>query len=72
MYYIISTTFESTVKELVTPTYIGMWVSSLILLPIGVYLVVAVANDNLRINPRVMNKIINLIKFRRTKDEDNQ
>lgn len=72
MYYIISTTFESTVKELVTPTYIGMWVSSLILLPIGVYLVVAVANDNLRINPRVMNKIINLIKFRRTKDEDIQ
>ncbi|MBO7482052.1 MAG: LptF/LptG family permease [Bacteroidales bacterium] len=72
LYYIVSTTFESTVKELITPTYIGMWVSSIILLPIGIYLVVAVANDNLRINPRVMNKIINLIKLKRTKDEDVQ
>ena len=73
LYYIISTTFESTVKELVTPTYIGMWVSSIILLPIGIYLVVAVANDNLRINPRVMNKIINILKLKRQKnrgDED--
>lgn len=64
LYYIISTTFESTVKELVTPTYIGMWVSSAILLPIGIYLVVAVANDNLRINPRVMNRIVNIIKMK--------
>lgn len=67
VYYVVSTTFESTVKELVTPTYIGMWISTVILLPIGIYLVISVANDNLRINPRVMNKIINIIKLRRKK-----
>ena len=67
VYYIVSTTFESTVKELVTPTYFGMWISTIVLLPIGIYLVVSVANDNLRINPRVMNKIINIIKFKRKK-----
>lgn len=68
IYYIVSTTFESTVKELVTPTYFGMWISTLILLPIGIYLVVSVANDNLRINPRVLNKILNVLKLRRKKN----
>ncbi len=72
LYYIISTTFESTVKELVTPTYIGMWISSIILLPIGIYLVVSVANDNLRINPRVMNKIINFLKLKRQKNRGDE
>ena len=73
VYYVVSTTFESTVKELVTPTYIGMWISTVILLPIGIYLVISVANDNLRINPRVMNRIVNIIKMKRKKksvDED--
>ena len=70
MYYIVSTTVESTVKELVVPAGWGMWFSTLILLPLGVYLVIAVSNDNLRINPRVMNKIINLLKFRRRKESD--
>lgn len=75
LYYIVSTTFESTVKELVTPAYLGMWISTLILLPVGIYLVVAVANDSLRINPRVMNKVLNLFRLRRKKngvDEDEQ
>ena len=70
LYYILSTTFESTVKELVAPASIGMWVSSMILLPVGIYLVIAVANDSLRINPRVMNRILNLIKLRRKKPGD--
>lgn len=76
VYYIVSTTIESTIKELITPAGIGMWISTLILLPIGVYLVVAVASDSLRINPRVMNKILNLLKLRRKNaaddDEDGQ
>ena len=70
LYYILSTTVESTVKELVTPASIGMWVSSMVLLPVGIYLVIAVANDNLRINPRVLNRILNLLKFRRKKIGD--
>jgi lipopolysaccharide export system permease protein len=70
LYYVLSTTIESTVKELVTPASIGMWVSSMVLLPVGIYLVIAVANDSLRINPRVMNKILNLLKFRRKKSGD--
>ena len=70
LYYVLSTTIESTVKELVTPASIGMWVSSMVLLPVGVYLVIAVANDSLRINPRVMNRILNLLKLRRKKPGD--
>lgn len=65
LYYIVSTTFESTVKELVTPAYVGMSISTFLLLPIGIYLVISVANDNLRISPQVMNKIINLFKFKK-------
>ncbi len=70
LYYVLSTTIESTVKELVTPASIGMWVSSMVLLPVGIYLVIAVANDSLRINPRVMNRILNLLKLRRKKPGD--
>jgi lipopolysaccharide export system permease protein len=69
LYYIVSTTFESTVKELVTPAYLGMSISTLLLLPIGIYLVVAVANDNLRISPQVMNKIVNIFKSRKKRKE---
>ncbi len=72
MYYIISTTIESTVKELVTPAGIGMWLSTIILLPIGVYLVVSVSNDSLRINPRAINKIINFFKFRKKRPEESE
>jgi lipopolysaccharide export system permease protein len=70
LYYIVSTTFESTVKELITPAYIGMWISTILLLPVGIYLVISVANDSLRISPQVMNKILNLFKFRRRKAGD--
>ena len=62
MYYIISTTVESTVKELVVPAGWGMWLSTLLLLPLGLYLVVSVSSDNLRINPRVLNKILNILE----------
>jgi len=64
IYYVVSTTFESTVKELVLPPFFGMWASTAIVAPIAVYLVIAVANDSLRINPRVMNKIIYFLKFK--------
>ena len=70
LYYIVSTTFESTVKELITPAYIGMWISTVLLLPIGIYLVISVANDSLRISPQLMNKILNVFKFRRRKTGD--
>ncbi|MCF0206955.1 MAG: YjgP/YjgQ family permease, partial [Bacteroidales bacterium] len=38
IYYIVSTTVESTVKELVVPPVIGMWVSTVVLIPIGAFL----------------------------------
>lgn len=64
MYYILSTIVENTVKELVTPAIIGMWVSTAILLPIGIYLIIAVANDNLRISNQRMQKIIDFFKLK--------
>ena len=70
MYYIISTTVESTVKELVVPAGWGMWLSTLLLLPLGIYLVISVSNDSLRLNPRVMNKILNIFKRKKIKDEN--
>jgi len=69
VYYVVSTTIESTVKELVTPASIGMWISTVVLVPIGIYLVISVANDNLRINPRLMNKILNILKLRRKRSD---
>ncbi len=72
MYYIVSTTVESTVKELVMPAGWGMWFSTLLLLPLGIYLVVSVSSDRLRINPRVLNKILNIFKRRKKKQEGEQ
>lgn len=72
MYYIVSTTVESTVKELVVPAGWGMWFSTLLLLPLGAYLVISVANDSLRINPRVLNKILNFFKRKKSKDADDE
>ena len=65
IYYIISITFEKTVRELVLPPEIGMWISSAILVPIGVFLVIRTANDSMRISPHFYQKLKNLFRKKR-------
>ncbi|MDD4149644.1 MAG: LptF/LptG family permease [Bacteroidales bacterium] len=62
IYYVISITFEKTVRELVLLPEIGMWISSFILVPIGVFLIYRTANDSMRINPHFYLKLTNLFR----------
>lgn len=45
-YYIISITGESLVRDGAIPAYIGMWLSSLVLFPIAIFLTYKSANDS--------------------------
>lgn len=45
-YYVISTIGEKAVKQLTMTPFLGMWISSLILLPIGIFLTIKAANDS--------------------------
>ncbi len=62
IYYIISITFEKTVRELVLLPEIGMWVSTGILFPIGLFLIIRTANDTMRINAQFYMKIQNFFR----------
>ena len=45
-YHVISILGEKTVREVVVPAYKGMWLSTLILLPIGIFLTYKAATDS--------------------------
>jgi lipopolysaccharide export system permease protein len=45
LYYVISLTGEKLVREDIMPVYEGMWISSFILLPLGVYLTYKATTD---------------------------
>lgn len=45
-YHVISISGEKTVREIVVPAYKGMWVSTIILLPIGIFLTYKAATDS--------------------------
>jgi len=69
LYYIISMTGEKFVREGVLPAYQGMWLSSVILLPLGIFLSYKAATDSVILNIEsyfsFVGKFINL--FRRKK-----
>ena len=50
LYYIIDTMGVKTVQGDVYPAYIGMWLSSIILLPVGVFLTYKAATDSVILN----------------------
>ncbi len=50
LYYIISITGEKFSREGVLPPYEGMWLSSLILLPLGIFLTYKATNDSVILN----------------------
>jgi lipopolysaccharide export system permease protein len=50
VYYIISMTGEKFVRESILPPYAGMWISTLILVPVSIWLTIKAANDSVIIN----------------------
>lgn len=50
LYYIISITGEKFAREGVVPAYIGMWLSSFILMPLGVFLTYKATTDSVILN----------------------
>ncbi len=62
IYYIISITFEKTVRELVLAPEIGMWVSTFILIPISILLTYKASNDSMRISTHFYSKITEFFK----------
>jgi lipopolysaccharide export system permease protein len=61
-YYIISITFEKTVREMVFAPEFGMWVSTYILIPISIFLTYKAANDSMRISPYFYVKITSFFR----------
>lgn len=64
-YYIISMTGENIAERGGIPAYIGMWISSFIFLPIGIFLTYKATNDSVMFNTNTYIKAIqNVLSFR--------
>ena len=65
IYYIISITGEKFVREGILPAPEGMWISSIILLPLGVFLSYKATTDSMLLNidwyVQTIKKLGNLI-----------
>jgi lipopolysaccharide export system permease protein len=64
LYYVITLTGEKFVRESYTPAYIGVWISSYVLLPLGIFLTYKATTDSAILNVesygKLLNKIFNL------------
>jgi len=63
-YYIIDNTGYKMAREGLWPSYEGMWLSSAVLLPIGIFLTYKAAVDAAIFNPEQYIKLWNVIKNR--------
>jgi len=61
VYYIVSITGENFVEKGLLPAEIGMWLSSFIFLPIGIFLTYKATNDSMIMNPETYIKAIQKI-----------
>jgi lipopolysaccharide export system permease protein len=61
LYYVITLTGEKMVRESYIPAYIGVWISSYILLPLGAFLTYKATSDSAILNVDSYNKLINKI-----------
>ncbi len=71
-YYIISITFEKTAREMVMAPEFGMWVSTLILLPVGLYITYKASTDSMRISSHVYTRVTNFFKRKSNKQPHNR
>jgi lipopolysaccharide export system permease protein len=62
VYYVISISFEKMVKEDIISTFVGMWASSYILLPIGIFLTYKATTDSSILNIETYLNVFKKIK----------
>lgn len=62
IYYIIDNTGYKMAREALWPCWAGMWLSSFVLLPIGIFLTYKAATDSTLFNPDAWMKIFSRIK----------
>jgi lipopolysaccharide export system permease protein len=65
IYFIISMFSEKMVREAILPAEIGMWLSTFILLPVGVLLTIKAANDSMNIRPEFYERLRQRLRIRR-------
>ena len=62
VYYIIDNTGYKMAREALWPCWAGMWLSSMVLLPIGIFLTYKAATDSTLFNPEAWMKIFGKLK----------
>lgn len=62
IYYIIDNTGYKMAREAFWPTWAGMWLSSAVLLPIGIFLTYKAATDSALLNPEAWVKVYDKVK----------
>jgi lipopolysaccharide export system permease protein len=62
IYYIINNTGYKMAREALWPCWAGMWLSSFVLLPIGIFLTYKAATDSALFNPEAWMKILGKLK----------
>lgn len=62
IYYIIDNTGYKMAREALWPCWAGMWLSSFVLLPIGIFLTYKAATDSALFNPDAWMKIVGKVK----------
>ena len=64
IYYLIDNTGYKMAREALWPVWIGMWLSSAVLLPIGIFLTYKAATDSALLNPEAWIKVYEKTKNR--------
>ncbi len=67
IYYIIDNTGYKMAREALWPCWAGMWLSSMVLLPIGIFLTYKAATDSALFNPEVWMKYLHYFKTKSLK-----
>ncbi|MGM0650466.1 MAG: LptF/LptG family permease [Bacteroidota bacterium] len=62
IYFVISMFSEKMVREAILQPEIGMWMSTIILLPVGFFLTVKAANDSMSVRPETYDLIIQKLR----------
>ncbi|MFP4604597.1 MAG: LptF/LptG family permease, partial [Bacteroidales bacterium] len=70
IYYIISMTGENFAEKGVIPAYIGMWISSFIFLPLGIFLTYKATNDSVILNTDTYLNAIKKFFFIKNNEEN--
>ena len=69
-YYIIDNTGYKMAREALWPAWAGMWLSSFVLLPIGIFLTYKAATDSALFNPEAWAKMLEPVKKKLFLSED--